>query len=391
MRIARVLTRLNLGGPARQVLASDPLLQARGHVVRVLAGAPEPGEGDLGEALLARGVEVVRVPGLRRGLGALVDGGDLRAARFLRRALAAFGPDVVHTHASKAGALGRRAARAVAPDVPRVHTFHGHVLEGYFPAPVSRLLVGVERRLARHTRRILAVSAACRDDLVRLGVAPRDRIVLRPPGIELGPLLALPEVRPAAPLRRERSIPPGAPVVAVIGRLAPVKRPLVALDVFARVAAEEHRDAHMLVAGDGAQRRALEGALARLPEQVRGRVHLLGAVRSIERVHEAADLLLATSHSEGMPVAMIEAAAAARPVVSTAVGGVPELVTSGVTGLFGTDAAALAVAVAGLLADPDERLRLGRAARERARERHSAEALAAGLEAVYQGVVASGA
>src|SRR5436190_22547023 len=106
MRIARVLTRLNLGGPARQVLASDPLLGARGHEVRVFAGEPEPGEGDLFDALIERGVDARRVPGLARGWSVA---GDLRARRYLRRELESFQPQVVHTHASKAGALGRTA------------------------------------------------------------------------------------------------------------------------------------------------------------------------------------------------------------------------------------------------------------------------------------------
>ena len=177
--------------------------------------------------------------------------------------------------------------------------------------------------------------------------------------------------------------------MAVIGRLAPVKRPALAVEVFARAEQIERSGAHLLFAGDGGERRTVERALADLPAGLAARVHLLGAVAGIERVHEAADVLLSTSRSEGMPVAMIEAAAAARPVVTTAVGGVPELVTSGLTGLFGTDRDALAVALAGLLADPEERMRLGRAARTRAAERHGAEALADGLEGVYRRLLAS--
>ena len=134
MRIARVLTRLNLGGPARQALASDPWLAARGHELRLFAGKSEPGEGDLTAALRARGLDVVRIPGLRRSPSP----GDLVALWRLGRELAAFAPDVLHTHASKAGVLGRRAARGRAlRATARVHTFHGHVLEGYYPPVLS--------------------------------------------------------------------------------------------------------------------------------------------------------------------------------------------------------------------------------------------------------------
>ncbi|MEM9381190.1 MAG: glycosyltransferase family 4 protein [Planctomycetota bacterium] len=388
MRIARVLTRLNLGGPARQVLASDPILVARGRVVRVFAGAPEPGEGALDGALERSGIQVVRVPGLRRSALAALTGGDARAVRFLRSGLAAFDPDVVHTHASKAGALGRRAARAAAPRAARVHTFHGHVLEGYFPGPVSLVLRRLEARLARTTDRVLAVSAATRDDLVRLGVAAPESIEVVPPGVALEGLLALPVDRPDTPLRRDLGIGPDELLVGVIGRMAPVKRVRLALDVFARLA-DEFRGLHIAFAGDGPDRRALESRVAALPSGVAGRVHLLGPVPDVVPLHAALDALLSTSFAEGMPVAMIEAAAAARPVVSTAVGGVPELVRSGVTGLLGTDVDGLAAALGALLGDAEKRTELGLAARERARSAHSAEALADRLEAVYAGMLRS--
>lgn len=389
MRIARILTRLNLGGPARQVLASDPILGARGHTIRVFAGAAEPGEGSLDEELRLAGVDVRSVPGLRRGPLAALDGGDRRAKAFLRRELREFAPDIVHTHASKAGALGRSAALACVPAAKRVHTFHGHVLEGYFPAPLSRFLVMVERRLAAQTHQILAVSEATKADLVRLRVVPSgDAIRVVHPGTQLEELLAMPMDRPTCPLRRELSIPPDAVVIGLVGRLAEVKRPVMALRVFEGVA-REFPAAHLLVAGDGALREALERELARMDASTASRVHLLGAVARIGRVHEALDVLLGTSTSEGMPVAMIEAAATGRPVVSTAVGGVPELVTAGVTGLFGTDRDALVAALSALLGDPEERWRLGAAARERAAREFTADALANKLEAVYRSLLAS--
>lgn len=388
MRIARVLTRLNLGGPARQVLASDPLLVERGHRIRVYAGSPEPGEGDLGEELMDLGVEVVSIPGLRRGLSALLTGGDLRAGARLRRELAAFRPDIVHTHAAKAGALGRRAARRAVPGARRVHTFHGHVLEGYFSRPLSQALCRIEARLARQTHQILAVSEATAADLVRLGVVRAGEVEVVRPGSRLEGLLDLPERRGGA-LRDQLSLHPDDVAIGVIGRLAPVKRTALALDVFEDVAAE-FPEAHLLVVGDGDERARVQARRSLLPEEIRARVHLLGAVQDVGPVHEALDVLLSTSFAEGLPVAMIEAGAAARPVVSTAVGGVPELVRSGITGLFGVDRAGLSAALASLVGDEGRRNEMGRAARARVRSGYSSHALADRLEAVYARMLGSG-
>ncbi len=396
--IARVLTRLNLGGPARQVLASDPRLVARGFTLRVYVGAPEPGEGDLSAALAARGVEVVRIEGLGR---AIRPWSDHMAARALRRELATFRPDIVHTHASKAGFVGRHAVFGgfgLGPRLPArtVHTFHGHVLERYFPPTTSRILTAIERQLAARTDALLAVSEATADDLARLGVAPRARFELSPPGVELASLLGL-----APPdgsghtsaagdtFRAELGVPRDVPLVLVLGRLAPIKRPALALRVFQRTAAEAPF-AHLVFVGDGAIQSLVERDAGRLPADVRGRIRFAGARADVTPALAAADVLLATSESEGLPVAMIEAGAAALPVVSTAVGGVPEVVVNGVTGLLAADEVGLAVALASLLADPEERARMGLAARGRVAERFGAEALAARLAALYERSVAAG-
>ncbi len=271
MRIARILTRLNLGGPARQALASDPLLRDRGHELCLWTGTAGPGEGDLFDEYRARGLEVRRVRGLAPGLH---PAGDLRAYRALRRELIAFRPDVVHTHTAKAGALGRRAAGAV-PDAARVHTFHGHVFEGYFPAPVSNALIAMERRLARGTDRIAAVSHATADDLVRLGVVEDEsKLVVVPPGIELGVLLQV-RARHGA-LRALLGATEGDFVVGVIGRLAPVKRVGWALDVFDLLAAR-FPALHLVFVGDGEERVQLERRIRALPAPLQARAHLVGA------------------------------------------------------------------------------------------------------------------
>jgi glycosyltransferase involved in cell wall biosynthesis len=386
VRIARVLTRLNLGGPARQALASDPLLAASGHEMRVFAGRPEPGEGDLAPALLSRGIEVVPVPGLARGISPAA---DLRALAALRRELAAFRPDVVHTHASKAGVLGRRAARAVARAAV-VHTFHGHVLEGYFPKAMSKGLVAFERRLARGTDRIVAVSHATAEDLVRLGIVEDERrLVVVPPGIDLEPLLAIPERTPAGPigpLRAQVGAGPGDFLAGVVGRLAEVKRTDAAVEVF-ELLALRHERLHLVFVGDGDQRGALERRIRALAPELARRVHLLGAREDMVEVLADLDAVLLTSRSEGLPVALIEAAAACRPAVASDVGGVGEVVAHERTGFLGASVDELAFGLARLLEEPALGPAMGRRARMRVAVRHSAAALAGRLEELYRIVV----
>jgi len=392
IRIARVLTRLNLGGPARQVLASDPLLVERGHAVRVFAGRPEPGEGDLFDELSSRGIDVVRVPEMRRGIS---PARDLRARAKLRAHLFAFAPDVVHTHASKAGTLGRSAARKL-PGTARVHTFHGHVLEGYFPELVAKRLRRLEAKLASETDRIVAVSHATADDLVRLGVIEENALVVVPPGIDLDAFLALPPLddagRRSGAVRGLIGADADAFVCGVVGRLAPVKRVTAALSAFALLA-PRRPELHVAFVGDGEDRRALERAIGALPPDVAARAHVLGARTDMPAVLADLDAVLLSSRSEGLPIALVEAAAAALPVVATPVGGVPELVAHERTG-FLTESAdetaavdELAFHLDALLADRAAAAGMGRRARLRVADRHSAAALADRLETLYTAVI----
>lgn len=378
MRIARILTRLNLGGPARQCLASDPLLVQAGCTVRVYHGASEAGEGDLAGEFRARGIDTVRVPGLGRGIA---PAGDLRAWLWLRRELRAFRPDVVHTHASKAGALGRRALKGL-DRVARVHTFHGHVLEGYFPPAVSKALTAFETRAARDTDRILAVSHATADDLVRLGVvADERRLVVVPPGIDLDPLLAV-DGRHGA-LRRLVGAGEHDVVVGVVGRLAEVKRPHLALEVLELLHAR-YPHLHVAFVGDGDQRGMLERRIGAFAPSLQARAHLLGARHDMPEVLADLDAVMLVSRTEGAPVALIEAAAAAKPVLAVNVGGVSDIVAHERTGWLGADTTELAFGLAQWLDNPALLASTGQRARLRIQSRHSAQALADRLLAVYR-------
>jgi len=172
----------------------------------------------------------------------------------------------------------------------------------------------------------------------------------------------------------------------VLGRLAPVKQPELALRVFAALA-PRHAQLQLVFVGDGAERRVLERAIAALPAELRQRAHLLGAREEMAPILAELDCLLSTSRSEGMPVAMIEAAAAGLPVISTPVGGVSELVAQERTGLLGEDETELCFHLDTLLKEPGLGRAMGARARLRVAARHSAQALADRLEAVYATVV----
>ncbi len=171
-------------------------------------------------------------------------------------------------------------------------------------------------------------------------------------------------------------------MVGVLGRLAEVKRPTLAVDVFAKLA-DRFPQAHLVFIGDGAERGALERHINAAPASVRARCHMIGAHPDPTAFMRELDIVFATSRSEGMPVALIEAAAAGLPVVATAVGGVPELVAHERTGFAASDETELLYGLGQLLERPEERLAMGQRARLRVTHRHSAAALTDRLEAVY--------
>lgn len=379
MRIARVVTSLALDGRSRQVLASDLELVRRGHSLRILAGEPEPGEGDLRPLFLRLGLEVVSVGGLRRRVAPL---GDVRARLALRRELRGLQPDLVHTHGSKAGTLGRLAARGLG--VPSVHTFHGDTLEGGLADGVSSSFVQGEERLCRHAGRILTAAHSTADDLVQQGICAEEDITVVPPGIQTEPLLAL-RAR-SRMLRRIIGAGDDDLLVGVVGRLAPRKRPELALEVF-ELLAQRHSRLHLVFIGDGPGFAGLARRVEGGSEAVRARVHLVGAQENMVAVMSDLDVVLLTSRCEGAPVCLLEAGAAGLPVVASAVGGVEEVVAHERTGWLGEGVDELAYGLDQYLEDPRLREATGQRARVRVGARHGASDLADRLEAVYRAVL----
>jgi glycosyltransferase involved in cell wall biosynthesis len=366
LRVLRVIARMNVGGPALQVTGLVLGMDAVRFDHRLLTGAVGPGEADYVD-LRAPGLPLTRVPGLGRSPRPL---DDVRALRMLVAEMRRFRPHIVHTHTAKAGVLGRVAAKtARVPGL--VHTFHGHLLHGYFSPAVTQAVVRTERALARVSDRLVAVGGQVRDDLLAAGIGRPEQYSVVAPGI------ALPPMPPRAVARRELGLPLDAPVAVLVARLTSIKRPDRFLEIARRLAVE-HPEAIFAICGEG-------DLLPGLRASAGANVRFLGWRGDVETVYAASDLVVLTSDNEGMPVSLIEAAMCGVPAVATRVGSVAEVVLDGMSGLLGsTNVAELAMLVGRLLADAEERARFSVAATEHARAHFSRERLVADTEALYE-------
>src|SRR3954469_6870331 len=282
----------------------------RGNEVVVVAGTLAEGEESMEWRAGELGLPLVRMPELQRELSVRHDGAAIRK---LRRRLDERRVDVLHTHTAKGGSTGRIAALSLPRSRrPRalVHTFHGHVLRGYFSPRRSRAYALVERGLAARTGALVAVSEQVRDDLVELGVAPRERIEVIPYGFDLAGRVGGGErKRVRAELGGD-----GELLVGWVGRLTAIKQPLDAIRTLALLR-EVGARVVLAVAGDGEERGPTEVLARELG--VEDHVRFLGYVKDLRGLYAAIDALLLTSLNEGTPVAAIEALAAGRPVVAT--------------------------------------------------------------------------
>jgi glycosyltransferase involved in cell wall biosynthesis len=372
IRVLQIVARLNVGGPAALANVVSDGLDPERFDQRLLAGTVGADEEDY-VRLRAPDLPVLTVPGLRRDLHPWA---DARALARLTQAIRRFRPDIVHTHTAKAGTLGRLGAWLSRVPVT-VHTFHGHLLHGYFSTPKTTAVIKTERYLASRTTQLVAVGSKVRDDLLEAGIGRPDQFVVVPPG------LPLPEAPPPGQARAVLQLPPDGPVVSYVARLTRVKRP----DRFVAVAAEvarRHPSVTFVVAGEG-------DLLHEVRHQARAlgdRVRFVGWRSDIETVYAASDVVVLTSDNEGMPVSLIEAAATGTAAVTTRVGSAPEVVAHGVTGLVtDTDVNELSSAVDQLLGDAELRARMGAAAKARAQKEFSADRLVADMADLYERLV----
>jgi len=366
----RVIARLNMGGPAHHVGLLSSRLDPERYETLLLHGELGAGEDSLEDSVRARGAAMARIPGLRPELR---PPDDARALGSLVRAIRRLKPDIVHTHTAKAGMLGRLAAVMAGGRRPKiVHTYHGHVLEGYFGPVRNATYRDLERRLATVSDALIGVSTATVDDLVRFGIAPREQFRVIPIGLNLEPFLnATPE--DGAAFRAEAGVDQGEVLLTFVGRLVPIKRVDVLLRAFAH-ARHGGAPVRLAIVGDGDLRRGLEALASELG--VADHVWFAGYRGAMLPVAAGSDVAVLSSDNEGTPVSLIEAAAGGTPSVATAVGGVPHVVTPDTGALAPAgDHYGLGRAIAQLASDQALRLECGERARAHVASRFGVERL----------------
>ena len=319
IKIMRIIARMNVGGPAVQVSGLMRGFNSADFDQRLYTGFCAADEADYLDTV-AINVKATRIEGFGRRVSL---SGDIKAFVSLIKEIRSFKPHVIHTHTAKAGFLGRIASIVSLQPSIRVHTFHGHLLNGYFGSFKRALVVFAEKSLAILTHQLLAVGDKVRQDLLAAGIGNPKKFGIMPPGLEIGKL-------PNKLISQESyRLTSSTLQCAFIGRVTQIKRPDRFLDVVSEIK-KRGVAIEFFIAGDGD---LLESCRERVAREVLP-VKILGWQSDIEKVLAAADVVVLTSDNEGTPLSLIQAGMAGLPVVTTRVGSVPEVVLDGITGII---------------------------------------------------------
>jgi glycosyltransferase involved in cell wall biosynthesis len=378
IKVVRIIGRLNVGGPAIHVVNLTAGLSPSRYHSLLVAGSENEAEGSMLQFALSRGVSPTVIPEIVTAFSLAPR--DAKALWKLYWLMRKERPHIVHTHTAKAGFLGRLAARLAGVPII-VHTFHGHVLHGYYGPSKNFLLRRTEQSLAWFTDQLVTVSEQVKSELVSFGVARAEKINVIPLGFDLEPFLCSHKHR--GEFRREIGLSDEVKLVGIVGRIFPIKNHGLFLDSAARIPAREP-SARFLVVGDGILRSALEHQARKLG--LAEKVLFTGWRRDLPRIYADLDVLVVSSDNEGTPVSAIEAMASSCPVVATHVGGLPDLITNKKTGFLvrPRDPDGIAASVLHLLQNPQMAQTIGRNARIAAQDRFAMKRLISDMHHLYR-------
>ena len=361
MRVLHVIARLNVGGTARYITQLANELPKHGIETFVATGFVQGAER---EDESAQSIDLIRIPSMGRSINPIK---DHFARKQLDTIIAEVKPDIIHTHTFKAGYVIRMKKQAV----PVIHTFHGHLLDDpEFSGVKSKIIIALERKFAKNSAKLVTVGRRVADELLEQKIGQRNQFVNIPPGV-----VAIDVTPKQQALKNLNLEDDGTPIVGWIARVTGVKNPMRALEV-----ADALPDTRFVMAGGGD---LLEQVKATAPANV----SVLGWAEAAD-LFGAADIILSTSENEGMPVALIEAQLAGKPVVATDVGSVSEVILNHETGIVtNKNAGSIASAVESLVIDKTKREEMGRLAIARAHALFSVERMINAHIELYKSIV----
>ena len=370
IKVLQIIARMNVGGPAVIVTELARGLDRSKFEQVIVTGFCDQNEADYLETV-ATDITATRIAGLGRSVSPLA---DLRAFFGLISFIRKFKPDVIHTHTAKAGVLGRLASLLAGRGAIRIHTFHGHLLHGYFSPWKTKLVIFIERFLGVFTNSLIAIGNKVKDDLLAVGIGSVEKYKVFFPG------LPEPQEITKQVARDQLGFSQTEIYCTFVGRLTQIKRPDRLLDVAAEMA-RRGVDIVFLVAGEGdlyekTRDRAIEQNLP---------VRFLGWRSDIETLFAASDIAILTSDNEGIPLTLIQAAQAKLPIVSTAVGSISDIVINESSGyLTELNPGAMADALEKLVRDPELRNFMGASGHVRAHEYFSLDRMLNDHADLYQ-------
>jgi glycosyltransferase involved in cell wall biosynthesis len=361
MRVLHVIARLNVGGTARYITQLAHELPKHGIETFVATGFVQGAEV---EDPSAQTIELIRVPALGRSIRPIK---DHLARKQLEKIIQEIKPDIIHTHTFKAGYVIRMKKQ----DIPVIHTFHGHLLDDpEFSGFKSKIIVNLERKFAKKSVKLVTVGRRVADELLEQKIGSRNQFVNIPPGV-----VAIDVTPKAQALKNLDLEDTGVPIVGWIARVTAVKNPMRALEV-----ADALPDTRFVIAGGGD---LLEQIKAKAPSNV----SVIGWAEAAD-LFGASDIILSTSENEGMPVALIEAQLAGKPVVATDVGSVSEVILNHETGIVtNKNAGSIASAIESLILDKSTREEMGRLAIARAQALFSVDRMINAHIELYKSIV----
>ena len=327
IKVLRIINRFNIGGPTYNATFLSAFMGPE-YETLLVGGLPEEGESDSLFIVDKYGVkpmlinEMVRNPSISS---------DRKAYKRLKQIIEEFKPDIVHTHAAKAGALGRRAA--ISCNVPVViHTFHGHIFHSYFGKVKTSIFKSIERRLAAKSDAIVAISEIQKYELSKVHrIADENKIAVVPLGFDLIPFRDK-RISQRETERKKYNLEDDEVAIAIVGRLAPIKNHLYFLEVIEATLKLAKKKIRVFIVGDGTEKELIESKLKEIEKKYPRVIEMTSWIEDIGTFNSAMDIICLTSKNEGTPVSLIEAQAAGIPVVTTDVGGVRDIIIEGETG-----------------------------------------------------------